>query len=72
MDTVAEFAEYDIPLLIIAGDEDLAVPIEQNVYIFRDYYGSIGKTFDLIVKKGIGYHPRSLDDVTPIVEFIEK
>ena len=70
--TVAEFAEYDIPLLIIAGDKDEVVPIEENTYIFDAYYKSIGKSFNLIVKKSVGHHPHSLDDVRPILEFIEK
>ena len=72
VDTVAEFAEYDIPLLIVAGDRDETVPIEQNTYVFANYYKSIGKTFELIVKEGVGHHPHSLEDVKPIVEFIEK
>ena len=72
VDTVAEFAEYDIPLLIVAGDKDATVPIEENTYVFDNYYKSIGKSFELIVKEGVGHHPHSLEDVTPIVEFIEK
>ena len=72
VDTVAEFAQYDIPLLIIAGDKDETVPIEQNTYVFDHYYKSVGKTLDLIIKAGVGHHPHSLEDVTPIVEFIER
>ena len=72
VDTVAEFAEYDIPLLIVAGDKDETVPIEQNTYIFKNYYQSVGKSFELIVKAGAGHHPHSLEDVSPIIEFIEK
>ena len=72
VDTVAEFAQYDIPLLIVAGDKDESVPIEKNTYVFEEYYKSIGKSFQLIVKAGAGHHPHSLEDVSPIVEFIEK
>ena len=72
VDTVAEFAQYDIPLLIVAGDKDESVPIEKNTYVFEEYYKSIGKSFHLIVKAGAGHHPHSLEDVSPIVEFIEK
>ena len=72
VDTVAEFAEYDIPLLIVAGDKDETVPIEENTYRFDKYYKSIGKSFALIVKEGEGHHPHSLEDVAPIVEFIVK
>ena len=38
VDTVAEFAQYDIPLLIVAGDKDESVPIEKNTYVFEEYY----------------------------------
>ena len=72
VDTVAEFAQYDIPLLIVAGDKDESVPIEKNTYVFDEYYKSVGKTFKLIIKEGAGHHPHSLEDVAPIVDFIEK
>ena len=71
IDTVAEFAQYDIPLLIVAGDKDLSVPFEENTALLESYYRSAGKSFSLIVKAGCGHHPHSLEDVTPIVEFIE-
>ena len=72
VDTVAEFIEYDIPLLIVAGDKDLTVPIEDNAYVFKKSYEAVGKSFELIVKEGAGHHPHSLEDVTPIVEFVER
>ena len=72
VDTVSEFASYDIPLLIVSGDKDLSVPIEENAYRFKSYYESVGKSFTLLVKEGAGHHPHSLDDVTPIVEFVEQ
>ena len=72
IDSVAEFASYDIPLLIVTGDKDLSVPMEENALVFKTYYESVGKNFELIIKKGAGHHPHSLEDVTPIVEFIEK
>ena len=71
IDNMAEFAEYDIPLLIVAGDEDQSVQLDQNSGILYEYYKSIGKSFEFIVKKGCGHHPHSLTDVTPIVKFVE-
>ena len=62
----------NIPLLIVAGDKDETVPIEENTFVFDRYYKSIGKSFTLIVKAGVGHHPHSLEDVAPIVEFIVK
>ena len=72
LDNMAEFAEYDIPLLIVCGDVDESVPLDRNSQVLYDYYKSIGKSFEFIVKKGCGHHPHSLTDVTPIIEFVEK
>ena len=72
LDHKEEFCEYDIPLLIVCGDEDLSVPLERNSQVLYDYYKSIGKSFEFIVKKGCGHHPHSLADVTPIVKFVEE
>ena len=72
LDMKEEFAANNIPLLIIAGDKDLSVPFEDNGALLEKYYKSIGKSFELIIKKNAGHHPHSLEDVTPIVEFIEK
>ena len=71
LDNMAEFAENGIPLLIVAGDEDASVPLDRNARVLYDYYRSIGKPFEFIVKKGCGHHPHSLTDVTPIVDFVE-
>jgi pimeloyl-ACP methyl ester carboxylesterase len=71
VDTMKEFAEYNIPLLIVAGNKDESVPFEENSAIFAEYYQAIGKKLLLIVKEGAGHHPHSLDDVTPIIAFVE-
>jgi len=72
LDNLVEFAENDIPLLIVAGDEDKSVPIEQNTCILDEFYRSAEKDYTLIVKKGCGHHPHSLEDVGPIIAFAER
>ena len=72
IDSLGEFSENGIPVLLIAGDKDLSVPFEENGKILLDYYKSEGKDITFILKKGAGHHPHSLEDVSPIVEFMEK
>ncbi len=72
LDRIAEFADYNIPVLIVAGDVDSVVPFAENSKKMIEYYETNGKTIRYIVKKGCDHHPHSLDDVTPIIEFITK
>ena len=67
-----EFSKNGVPVLIIAGDSDRVVPHTENAQIMVDYYRSHGLPIDYILKEGCDHHPHSLDDVTPIIEFIER
>jgi len=67
-----KLAKAKIPLLIVCGDADTVVPIEENTYKLAEAYRAAGGEIELIVKKGIGHHPHSLKDPTPIVDFILK
>ena len=67
-----EFSKNGIPVLIVAGDSDRVVPHTENAQIMVDYYRSHGPPIDYILKPGCDHHPHSLDDVTPIIEFIER
>ena len=63
---------YDIIFAPIITEKSAAMADEKNTYVFDEYYKSVGKTFKLIIKEGAGHHPHSLEDVSPIVDFIEK
>lgn len=67
-----KLAETDIPALIIAGDSDAYVPFEENGKYLYDAYKSLNKTVQLIIKPGCDHHPHSLENVEPIVRFVEK
>jgi hypothetical protein len=54
----------------VVGDADDVVPVAENTTILKERYEKLGGHVELIVKKGIGHHPHSLPDPTPIVEYI--
>jgi pimeloyl-ACP methyl ester carboxylesterase len=59
-----------VPLLHIVGDADEVVPVAENTAILAARYHALGGSIEIISKPGVGHHPHSLVDPTPIVEFI--
>ncbi len=72
VDNLEPLAKEGIPILIVSGDADHVVPIEENTYIVEDRYRALGGEIEVIVKEGVDHHPHSLEDPTAIVEFILK
>ena len=67
-----KLAEAHVPVLHVCGAVDEAVPIEENTYELEKACKKVGGDIKIIVKEGIGHHPHSLKDPTPIVRFILK
>ena len=72
IENLKEFFALNIPLLLIAGGEDEVVPFEKNSGKLIQYCKDNGIRITYIVKPSGKHHPHSLEDVTPIVDFIEK
>lgn len=72
LDNLEPLAKAGVPLLHVCGDADAVVPIEENTGILEERYRKLGGTIKVIRKPGVGHHPHSLRDPTPIVAFIEK
>jgi pimeloyl-ACP methyl ester carboxylesterase len=70
IDQLAPLARARIPILHVVGDADDVVPVEENTAILKQRYEKLGGHVEVIVKKGIGHHPHSLSDPTPIVDYI--
>jgi pimeloyl-ACP methyl ester carboxylesterase len=70
IDILAPIAQAHIPILHVYGDADDVVPPEENTLILKQRYEKLGGHVELISKPGVGHHPHSLDDPTPIVEYI--
>ena len=72
IDELEPIAAAKIPIIHVVGDADDAVPIEENTMVVKERYEKLGGHVELIVKKGVGHHPHSLADPTPIVDYILK
>jgi len=72
IDNLAPLARHNVPLLHVCGDADVVVPFDENTKIVQERYKALGGPFALITKPGVGHHPHSLKDPTPIVDFIYK
>lgn len=70
LDRVGTLLQNHIPVMLVAGDADEVVPFEENGAIFRQKYEQAGGTIQTILKPGCGHHPHSLEDPTPIVDFL--
>ena len=70
VDNLAPLAKAGIPIIHVVGMDDKVVPVSENTQIAERRYKKMGGTFKVIRKKGIGHHPHSLKDPSPIVEFV--
>jgi predicted esterase len=64
-------AKAGIPIIHVVGDLDKLVPVAENTAIAEKRYKEMGGVF-VVIHKQVGHHPHSLEDPTPIVEFMEK
>lgn len=68
--SLAAPAQVGVPILIVSGDADRAVPFTENGAILERAYSSYGDKVNTILKPGGDHHPHSLMDVGPIVAFV--
>jgi fermentation-respiration switch protein FrsA (DUF1100 family) len=71
IDNLAEFFSHGIPLLLVAGGADEVVPFPQNAGALLAYCAENGIKIRSIVKPDCLHHPHALDDVSPILAFVE-
>ena len=70
IDLLEPLAKAKVPILLVCGDKDHAVPYEENDAILEKRYKALGGDVKVIVeKKG---HSHGMKDPTPILEFIRK
>ena len=70
VDHLEEFFTYQIPVLLIAGDCDELVPFEKNGGIMIDKAKEVNANVEFILKTGCAHHPHSLEDLQPIINFL--
>ncbi|MBQ4527791.1 MAG: alpha/beta fold hydrolase [Clostridia bacterium] len=72
LDYLPELVKHNIPLMLVAGDSDSVVPYDENGILLHDAYKKAGCIMETIIKPGCDHHPHSLEDNSPIIEFIKK
>jgi pimeloyl-ACP methyl ester carboxylesterase len=72
LDRLEPLAKAKVPIIHVVGDADIDVPVAENTAILEQRYKKLGGLIKVIHKPGVGHQPHSLDDPTPIVEFILK
>jgi pimeloyl-ACP methyl ester carboxylesterase len=72
IDILRPIAKAHIPILHVVGDADEVVPYGENTLVLKKRYEALGGHVGLIVKPGVGHHPHSLADPSPIVQYILK
>ena len=71
LDQVDRLVAADIPIIGVVGLKDGVVPYEENLGAFVPKYRAAGGRIKVLKKPECDHHPHSLEDPTPVVEFIE-
>ena len=70
IDILPPIAAARIPVIHVVGEADDVVPVDENTSVLKERYEALGGKMEVIGKPGVGHHPHSLEDPTPIVKFI--
>ena len=70
LDNANAIAKGGYPMLHVVGDADEVVPVEENTNPFELKVKAAGGNISVIHKPKVGHHPHSLENPTPIVDFI--
>ena len=72
LDHLHMLVKNNVPIILVSGDSDTIVPYDENGKYISEIYEKNGCTIETIIKKGGDHHPHSLEDNTPIIDFILK
>lgn len=70
VDLADKIAKGGYPMLHVVGDADDVVPVTENTALFEIAVQENGGNIEVIHKPGVNHHPHSLENPTPIVDFI--
>lgn len=65
-----EFFDHNIPVLLVAGDADPVCRPEKNYKLMLSYCEKNNIPITVHIKPGCGHHPHGLEDITPILKFV--
>ncbi|MCK0190912.1 GDSL-type esterase/lipase family protein [Arenibacter sp. F20364] len=67
---IKSIAHGGYPMMHVCGAADGVVPIDENTKPFETGIKAFGGLIDVVYKEGVGHHPHSLENPSPIVDFI--
>lgn len=70
IDLLGPLAKANVPILMVCGTVDKAVPYEENGAIMKKRYEELGGEIEIIFEEK-GHHPHGLLDPTPVLNFIK-
>ena len=65
-----ELIDTKVPVLLVMGDSDKTVPYDENGLIMAREYEKQGAKIKVVIKKGVGHHPHSLEEPSELVSYI--
>ena len=65
-----EFFATGIPVLLVAGDADPVCRPEKNYKLLLRYCEENNIPITCHIKPGCGHHPHGLEDITPVLDFV--
>ncbi len=69
-DNFAEYFSHNIPTLLVAGEKDSVVSYYHNAYKMIEFCKNNDVSLTYYTKPECDHHPHSLEDVSPIIKFI--
>lgn len=70
LDKIPSLVEKKIPLVMVSGDSDTAVPYHENGIFVERAYKDAHLPIEVYIKPGGDHHPHGIPDPTPVVDFI--
>jgi pimeloyl-ACP methyl ester carboxylesterase len=70
VDSLAPLATAEIPIIAVYGEADVDLPPDENILLLESRYRALGGEITVIGKPGVGHHPHSLADPSPLFDFI--
>jgi pimeloyl-ACP methyl ester carboxylesterase len=70
VDRLMPIAAAGIPIIAVYGAADVDLPPEENILLLQSRYRALGGEIAVIAKPGVGHHPHSLADPTPLFDFV--
>lgn len=71
IDHMEPLVAHNIPIIMLYGNADDVVIYEENGKVLEEYYKKYNGDIKVICRSMCGHHPHSLENPTPIIEFVE-